>query len=248
MKASFYIFLLIITSKIYCQDVTVLVSEAIKLEASLDEKGALEKYRQAYKIHPTNIIILNKCSELSSRIGKRQGNASVRNGYYQNAKNYAEAALRIQPQNGEANCVMAVALGCLALDASSKERVNAAKNIKKYLDKALQYEPANYKAWHVLGRWHYEISGLNFFEKAAVKVLFGGLPPSSIDQSIAAFEKANQIKTFAANNFEMARAYKRKGDKQKAVATLQALLEMPDSTEDDKPLKLHARKLLANWL
>lgn len=247
MKLFSYILLLLFSSNIYSQNINTLVAEAAKLESSLDEKGAYEKYRQAYKLQPDNIAVLNKCSELCSRIGKRESNTSTRHGYYQNAKNYAEAALKIQPENGEANCVMAIALGCVALDASSREKVNAAKSIKKYLDKALQYDPSNFKAWHVLGRWHYELSELNMFERAAIKILFGGLPSSSFDQAITAFEKANTIKAFAANNFEMARAYTKKGDRKKAIASLEALLQMPNTTEDDEPLKASARRLLAEW-
>ncbi len=248
MRLFSYILLLLFSSNCFSQNINTLIAEATKLEASLDEKGAYEKYRQVYKLQPNNIAVLNKCSELCSRIGKREVSVTSRHDYYQNAKNYAEAALKIQPENGESNCVMAIALGCVALDASSKEKVNAAKSIKKYLDKALQYDPANFKAWHVLGRWHYEVSNLNMFERAAIKILFGGLPSSSFEQAITAFEKANSIKAFAANNFEMALAYKKKGDRKKAVASLEALLQMPNTTEDDEPLKVSARKLLAEWL
>lgn len=248
MKFVSYILLLLFSTNSFSQNINTLLAEAAKLESSLDEKGAYEKYRQAYKLQPTNVAVLNKCSELCSRIGKREVNTKSRHDYYQNAKNYAEAALVIQPNNGESNCVMAIALGCVALDASSKEKVNAAKSIKKYLDKSLQYDPSNFKAWHVLGRWHYEVSDLNMFERAAIKILFGGLPSSSFDKALAAFETANSIKPFAANNFEMARAYKKKGDKNRAVAALQSLLQMPNTTEDDEILKDSARKLLADWL
>lgn len=248
MRLFIYILLLLFSSNSFSQNINTLITEAAKLEASLDEKGSYERYRQVNKLQPNNVTILNKCSELCSRIGKREVNATARHNYYQNAKNYAEAALKIQPENGESNCVMAIALGCVALDASSKEKVNAAKSIKKYLDKALQYDPSNFKAWHVLGRWHYEVSDLNIFERAAIKILFGGLPSSSFDQAIAAFEKANDIRAFAANNFEMARAYRKKGNSKKAIASLEALLQMPNTTEDDEPLKANARKLLAEWL
>ncbi|MFZ4057448.1 MAG: hypothetical protein ACOYKE_04890, partial [Ferruginibacter sp.] len=106
----------------------------------------------------------------------------------------------------------------------------------------------NYKAWHVLGRWHYEISNLNFIERAAVKIMYGGLPSASIKESITAFEIANTItKGFILNYFEMAKAYKKNDDKKKAIACLNSLLVLPNQTEDDPTIKADARKLLDEW-
>jgi len=74
--------------------------------------------------------------------------------------------------------------------------------------------------------------------------MFGGLPHASNDEAIAAFEKANSIRIFAANNFEMARAYKRNGQRDKAIAIINSLLRLPIQTEDDEDYKSQGRKLL----
>lgn len=254
MKSGLVIFTIFFTTTVFSQglprhsgDVTTLIKDAGRFENSLDEKLALDKYKEAFKLQPSNVLALNKCSELCSRIGTRETDDKTRAVYYQNAKNYAAAALQIKPENAEANCVMAIALGCIALNGSSREKVDAARDIKKYLDKAIIQDPMNFKAWHVLGRWNYEMSGLNIFQRAAVKIIFGGLPPSSLQQSITAFEKANRIKTFAANNFEMARAYKRNGETDKAIAVINSLLQLPNQTEDDEDYKNEGRKLLKQW-
>jgi tetratricopeptide (TPR) repeat protein len=228
-------------------DADVLIKDAERFEINLEEKTALEKYKEAFKLQPSNITALNKCSELSARIGNREKADNIREVYYQNAKNYAVEALRIQPENGESNCVMAIALGCIALDASNRQKVDAARGIKKYLDKAITNDPANFKAWHVLGRWHYEMSELNIFERAAVRIIFGGLPHSSLQEAITAYEKANQLKTFAANSYEMARAYKRNDETDKAIAVIQSLINTPNQTQDDEWYKEQGRKLLKEW-
>jgi len=247
MKRAVFILILFFSHSIFSQDINTILKQAAKLESIPDEKAAFEKFKQGHKQQPQNIYILNKCSELCSRIGKREPIDEIRFGWFQNAKNYANAALAIQPANGEAHCVMAIALGCIALDGSSREKVNAAKEIKKHIDLSLKNDPTNYKAWHVLGRWQYELSSLNFFERTAVKVLFGGLPTATYSESIRSFEKANSIKGFAANYFELARAYKKNNEQQKAVAAINKLLLLPNQTEDDEDLKNTGRKLLSRW-
>ena len=230
------------------QDVAAMIKEAERLEAMLNEKAAFAKYKEVLKLHPANQWALNKCSELCSRIGKRQTNPKLIEDYFTAAKTYAATALKINPNNSESNCVMAIALGRTSLNRSGKEKINSAKEIKKYVDAALKNDPKNFKAWHVLGRWHYELSNLNMFERGAVRVFYGGLPESSLAASIVAFEKAHSITDgFILNYFEMAKAYKRNNQTAKAVAVLTKMLTVKNQTEDDPITKEEGRKLINDW-
>jgi tetratricopeptide (TPR) repeat protein len=230
------------------QDLALLIKEADLLESIPNEKSAFEKFKEVLKIQPTNIYALNKCSELCSRIGKRQSNPTVRDDYYTAAKTYAGIALKSNPSNSEANCVMAIALGRISLTKGGKEKINNAKEIKKYVDVSLKNNPNNYKAWHVLGRWHFEISNLNMIERAAVKILFGGLPQASFKESIKAFEKSRSLSAgFILNYYEMSRAYEKDSQRIKAIAAINSMLLLPNQTEDDPLIKNDGRKLLKEW-
>jgi tetratricopeptide (TPR) repeat protein len=227
------------------QDIKGVLQEAEKLENALNEKGALEKYQLAVRMNPANLLALNKCSELCSRVGNRETTQKARFDYYQAAQTFASIALKIDPQNASANCMMAIALGRLSLEKSGKEKVKAAKEIKKYADLAVKNDPLNAKAWHVIGRWQYEVSNLSFVEKAAVKVLFGGMPKSSFKEAVAAFEKAKNLSpNFVINYLELAKAYKKNGEKAKARAAINTMLQLPNTTEDDEASKTNAKKLL----
>lgn len=245
MRSVFLFLALLINIFVEAQDLSSIIKEAQRLEAIPNESAALAKFQEAVKIQPSNILALTKCSELCSRIGKRQPDKKAMEDYYEAARTYAGIALKVDPNNSEANCVMAIALGRTSMSKSGKEKISSAREIRKHVDLAIKNDPNNFKAWHVLGRWHYEISNLNFLEKAAVKVLYGGLPASSIKESIRAFEKANSITNgFILNYYEMARAYKRNNQKDKAIATLNTMLTLPNQTEDDPVIKEDGRKLL----
>jgi tetratricopeptide (TPR) repeat protein len=234
--------------KTTAQDATAVVAEAEKLEAVPDEAAALKKYKEALKLQPTNLKALCKSSELCSRIGQRQKVTKTRDDYYTAAKIYAETALKVAPNSSEANTSMAIALGRATLTKSGKEKVTAAKDLKKYVDAAIKANPNNFLSWHVLGRWHYEISNLNAIERAAVKVLYGGFPASSLKEGIAAFEKAKALSPgFILNYLELAKAYHRNDDDTKAKATITAMLQLPNHTEDDPSIKETGQKLLKDW-
>ncbi|HMC99087.1 MAG TPA: hypothetical protein VKH37_03010, partial [Ferruginibacter sp.] len=106
-----------------CQDVETIVKEAERLEAIPDETGAYHKLKEALAIKPNHVHALAKCSEMCSRIGKRQKDATLRDDYYKAAKIYAETALKFDPNNSEANCSMAIALGRTTMSKSGKEKM-----------------------------------------------------------------------------------------------------------------------------
>jgi len=234
----------------YAQDINALIREADRLESVPDEKAAFRKFKEVLKGNAANIYALNKCSELCSRIGQREiTNTKLRDEYYLAAKIYAETALKINPKNSEANCVMAIALGRSSMSKSGRDKIINAKEIKKYVDAAIANDPGNFKAWHVLGRWQYEISNLNALERSLVKLLYGGLPPATLKQSIHAFEKARALRPeFILNYFEMAKAYRDNHNKTKAIACLQVMLTLPIQTEDDPAIKQLGKTMLKDLL
>ena len=249
MQSFFTGLLILLSFYSTAQDINALMKEAYRLETKPDEKASFHKYKEVLKLNATNIVALNKCSELCSRIGQREIiNTKLRDEYYLAAKIYAETALKIDPNNSEANCVMAIALGRSSMSKSGKEKIINAKEVKKYVDAAIKNDPQNFKAWHVLGRWQYEISNLNGLERSLVKVLYGGLPPATLKQSIYAFEKARTLRPeFILNYLEMAKAYKDNNNKSKAIAYLQLMLSLPIQTEDDPDIKEKGRAMLKAW-
>lgn len=244
---SFYILCiaLICFFKVSAQDIALLTRDANRLEALPDENAAFQKFKEILKIQPLNIYALSKCSELCSRIGKRQQDKKVMSDYYEAAITYAAIALKLDPNNSEANCVMAIALGRSTLNKGGKEKIANAKEIKRFVDLAIKNDPQNFKAWHVLGRWNYELSNLNMIERTAAKILYGTLPIASLKLAILAFEKTNSITSgFILNYLELAKAYNKNDETRKAIATLNKMLQMPNHTEDDPSIKEEARRLL----
>ena len=230
------------------QDFQTVVLEAQQCEAKMNEQAALEKFKLANKLQPSNILPLVKCSELYSRIGFRIEDKNRKDFYYASAKNYALAALKLQPTNSDANCCVAMALGRIIINKRGSEQISIVRDIKYYATQAIKYNPENYKAWHVLGRWHYELAQLNFIEKTAVKLFYGGLPDFSLQASIEAFEKCLKIQPlFLLNYMELAKSYEANDQQEKAVKILKEMMRFPDATEDDKFIKKQAEALILEW-
>ncbi|MBI1342583.1 MAG: hypothetical protein GC171_06600 [Terrimonas sp.] len=231
-------------TSLFGQDVSLIIREADRLESSLNESAAYEKFKLALKTDHRNYYALWKCSELCSRIGRRQATRGKQMDFYKAGRIYAESAIRVDPAQADGYYALSVAMGRLAMMESGNDRIKAVKAIKENADKALAINPTHGRAWHVLGKWHYEVSNLNAVEKAALKIFYGGLPKSSLKESIKAYEKAMQYEpAFALNNLELAKAYHRNNQDDKAIALLRLLPTIADRTEDDKGIKEEGKKL-----
>jgi tetratricopeptide (TPR) repeat protein len=233
---------------LFSQDINQLLKEAQQQESLMHENEAFLKYAQLVRLDPANLTALWKCSELCSRIGARQDSKEKMKTYFLAAKNYASAALSVNTSSSEANCAMAFALGRISKVSTTKERVILARDVKFYVDKAIRLDPSNFRAYHILGRWNYDVSDLNMAERSFARLFYGKLPNASLDDAVSDFEKSRSLYPgFILNYYELARSYHRMGEDKKAVAYLRTLLTMKDVIYDDARVKVIARQLLTEW-
>jgi tetratricopeptide (TPR) repeat protein len=237
--------LLSFSGVLYAQTADELVEQAKLLEKQMNESAALTRYKEVLKIQPENVPALTGASELCAREGYRQKNEDDKLRNYDDARSYAEQAIKLAPENADANYVMAVAMGRKAMTAGAKEKVAASKEVKKYAELAIKFNPKYAKAYHVLGKWNYEVANLNTFEKAAAKMLFGGLPEGTIATAITNYEKCRQLDpSIVLNYLELARAYKDNEEQEKAIDVLKKAMALRSVYQDDNSIKSQCKKML----
>ena len=230
------------------QDPALLLKEARQLEQSFKDQQALVKYLELLRLQPKEVGVLCTCSELYSRLGKKQSSKSQQDQYYAEAYRLAREAYSLAPNNAEANFVMSVAKGRLAMVASGEDKINAVRDIKKFAERSIQLDPSSYKGYHVMGKWYYEVSNLGSFEKWLVKMVYGSLPPATYADAIRHYEKSRQLNPgLLLNYLELAKAYHKNEEADKARAALQQLLKLPDSSGDDAFIRKEASQLLKKW-
>jgi tetratricopeptide (TPR) repeat protein len=244
----FMLFLLILPFENNAQDINSLLKDAQQLETAFKEPEALQKYLDVIRSQPGNLTALIKISELYSILGKHQGTKDKQKEYYRNAWVYAQKALTVNGNSSDANVVMALAMGRMALISSGDDKIKAIKDVKTYSEKSVQLDPNNFKGYHVLAKWHYEVSDLNSVEKWLVKVAYEALPKASLDDAIKYFEKSRQLNpSFLLNYLELAKAWHRKENNKKAREFLELMLKMPNKMGEDANIKAKGKKLLEEY-
>lgn len=247
-KLVFLIIFLIFSGYAQSQSVEELVKQGDLLEKQFKEEEAYQKFKEIIKQQPHHLYALTRCSELASRIGRRQPTKEKQMDFYTAAKIYAERALKVNSKDSEANVVMALAYARMSLLKNGKEKVAYVREIKTYSERAVASNPDNFKALFVIARWHYEVSNLSGVERAAVKVFFGGLQKNSLDSAIFFYERVKSLKPdFVLNYLELAKAYNKDNKKEKAKEILKYMLRLPNTAADDPTVKAEAKQLLEAW-
>lgn len=225
-----------------------LMSAAQRLRDANNEGLALTKYDAVLKLDPGHYEALHSISLMYSRVGNRfsEADRAKKEEYFKKAKSYAEKAMLANPTDAEGQFVMAVAMGRMALISDAKGRVAASKDIKTYAEAAIRYNPQHAGAWDILGRWNIKVANLNFAEKAAANLLFGGVPEgASNENAIRCFNNALTYKpNYILYMYDLATAYYQVKNNVKSKELLNALIKLTPVTQDDPDVQKEAKMML----
>lgn len=164
--------------------------------------------------------------------------------HYEEGLTFADAALAADSSSARAHYAKAVAEGRLALDAGRKERIRRSRAVKQHADRAIALDSTLDGAFHTRARWHREVSDLNFFERAIVKTIYGGLPDASFEASVRDFKRAIELHDERFHHLELAKTYIEMDREQAAREELNTVLEMPAREPFDPRYATEAQKLL----
>ncbi len=165
---------------------------------------------------------------------------------YDLAIDYGRRAVQADPQGSDSHALLAVALGKKALFVSGKEAVNLSKEILAEGQRAIALDPKNFIPYIVLGIWNREVANLNIIERAAAKILYGGVPKASMEASVDMLRKAISLRPDSLKaHLELGLTYAWMGEKENARAELTKVIEGKKVRALDDKAKAEARAELA---
>lgn len=215
---------------------------------SLREQGefrqVLSLLNQLQNTYPERVEVLYRLAFAWSDLGKEADSERRTVSFYRQSLTAAEAAVEADPGHAWAHLAVAVAEGRLTLHVSSRERVERSRAVKEHAERAIELDSTLAGAYHVRGRWHQEAAELNFFQRTAVKVVYGGLPEASFEQAVADFQRAIELETRTFHHLELGRTYLKMGRTDAAKEQLQAALDTSPKDPFAPTYKKEAQKLL----
>ena len=207
--------------------------------AARDTLGALRER------HPAAAAVLWRLAVTYVDLGETAGDEDRTERLYRDGLTTAERAVDADASSSMAHLAAAIAAGRVALVAGTREGVRRSRAVKRYAEAALARDSTLAGAHHVLGRWHYEVADLGFFERAVAKVVYGGLPDASFEQAAYHFRQALRYEDAVLHHLELGRTYLALDRPDAARDQLERALAMEPTDPDDPRRQRRARQLLS---
>lgn len=239
-------FLCLSAAGLLAADVRGRLDEALATEAKLDSARALVLFQQADAAKPGDAFILQKIAKQYSDLVPAQTTKEAKKEYATRGLEYARRSFELEPTNAVYALSLAICHGHLALVSDARAKVEYSRLIKEEAERSLQLDPDYAWAHHVLGRWHYGMAELGVTARWVARMLYGGLPPASLDEGVAHLQRATELDPGELNHWiELGFAYAAAGRTDEARAAWRRGLAMPDRTNHDPGAKRRTREALA---
>lgn len=161
------------------------------------------------------------------------------------ALDLAEAAVRADPRNAQAHLALAIACGKWTDFVDSRTKVALSRQIRAEAERAIALDPKLDLAYHVLGRWHLGMAGVNPFMRFGARLTVGALPAASMEEAARNLEKAVELspRTIIHHQY-LAQAYQSLDRRNDAARQWQLVLNLPATDREDEEAKREARAAL----
>jgi tetratricopeptide (TPR) repeat protein len=157
---------------------------------------------------------------------------------------YATRAVAGAPNNSEAHVTLAIAYGKMTDFVNTRIKIEYSRLLKREADRSLELNPNNDFGHHVLGRWNFEMAGVNPLLRGVVRLLYGKIPAASREEGIRHLEIAVKLAPdVIPHHAELASVLERVGRKEEALAQWRtvSLLKAVDTQDREYQREAAAR-------
>ncbi len=220
--------------------------EALAAEARHDTGRALELYLALERANPRDAFVLQKIARQYSDREMDAPTVAEKKSTIERALDYSRRAVALEPGNAVNVLSLAICYGKLGLYSSVRTKVDFSRFVKEEAERALTLDPGYAWAYHVLGRWHYEVGTLGSAARLWVRMFYGGLPAASTAEAVRLLERAVALEPDElAHRLELGFALLADGQARAAEAAFRAGIAMPSRAKHDETAKARAREALA---
>lgn len=207
---------------------------------------ALQFYLPAEKLDPANVRLLLRIARQYRYLMADAPAPDEKLRLGDLALNYAKRAAALEPDDAEAQLSIAISYGKMLPFLGVRRQIEASRQIKRSVDRALRLDPDNDLAWHVLGRWHRVLSEVGTFKRKVAALVYSELPQTTAAEAVKCFQKAIVLNPNRLMHYvELGRAYAQMGKNAEARRFIEKGLAMPDVAKDDPETKRRGQETLA---
>jgi tetratricopeptide (TPR) repeat protein len=241
-----FLCLVLANARLAAQDasLTNLLADGFRHEQLGETDAALQSYLAASRLAPTNVDILCLLAKQYCDSMHLAANHTACKIAAEHALACATNALQFAPDSSKAHVCAAICYAKNFPYLDNQKRVAYSRLIKAEAEKAIALDPNYDLAYHMLGRWNFEVSNMGFFLRGLVRMAYGGLPKASKETAIQNFKKAIELApNRIIHHLQLARLYHYTDQENLTAEELKKCDTLTPLDMDDKDAQRIARKI-----
>lgn len=164
--------------------------------------------------------------------------------YFGKALQIANQAIQIDPNNVYGYERKSMAFAGLVDVQGLKQKVQLADSVRINAEIALEIDPNNDRALHILGRWHYEVSQFGGVMRFFARLIFGTAPKASYEEALYYFKRSIELEDFPVHHYWAGLTQVKLKNKEQAKSHFEHLLTLKNKHHNDEFFKEQARQNL----
>jgi tetratricopeptide (TPR) repeat protein len=190
-------------------------------------RRVLHRLTELKDAHSGSAAVLHRLAFVWGDLAKEAEDDALAERRYRKGLRAGTAALRADSTSAWAHLSVAVLQGRLGSFVGTGERIERSRAVRTHANRALQLDSTLAEAYYVRGRWHRQVADLGFFERAAVKLAYGGLPEASLKRAAADFRQALELQRRVHHHLALGKTLLKMGRDAAARDQLKAALDAP---------------------
>ena len=158
---------------------------------------------------------------------------------------FAEQALAADSSSADANGYYGILIGRVGEIEGTKQKILNSYDVKKYTLRAINMDP-EYDGWqHVMGRWHFTLADLSWFERTIASIIYAKPPKASFEEAEQYFIHAGELDPEDIRHFLWLGKTRLELDQEEAAReALETAIGLSAQSDSDTILQEEAKELL----
>lgn len=237
--------LLILIGTIFCQGKGDVYQYLDQLSDENKYAMEVEKAEEWLKTNPDDVGVLWRLARAHFDVADQTDDIAIHKEHFYPGLEVAKKALELDPNSAMANHWYAVLIGKIGLLEGTEQKIINSYDVQKYALRAIELDPTYDGTYHVMGRWHFNVADLSWFERTIANLVYAAPPVGSFKQAADFFQKAidaqgDEIR----HHLWLGKTFIEMDLENDAKIVLEKAVSIPPLDDGDKLMKKEAQNLL----
>ena len=237
----------ILASFVIAQGFGDLIDQADATHDLDDYSATYELLTKAQQIEPNNFEVIWRLARAHFDFSDNSEDEAVVSDNFYKGLDYAKKALELDDSRAESHKWYGILIGKVGELEGTKQKILNSYEVKDHTLKAIELDPTDDGNFHVMGRWHYTLADLSWFERKIAGLIYATPPKASFEEAVEYFKKAIVLNpTDIRSLLWLGNSYVALDKNDAAKEEYNAALAITAETDSDRKLQKEAEALLSD--